>query len=205
MRIARRPPFFEKCLATCYFCPAPPPSPPPPLPPLPPSPSPPPSPPSPPCGDTDPVFCKTQLTSATQLYQNCKESIFYQKCQGTCFFCPAPPPSPPPPNLQLPPPPPSLPCGDADPSFCEAELETSAERVVKCKELAFYEKCQGTCLYCPQPPPSPPPPFPSLPPPPPPPSPPPPFPSLPPPPPPPCLEFVIELGSLLPGSWGRRL
>ena len=183
----KKSPFFDKCLATCYFCPAPPPSPPPPLPPLPPSPPPPPS---PPCGDTDPAFCKAQLTDATLLYNNCKESIFFQKCQGTCFFCPAPPPSPPPPNrhwtsvppppppplLPLPPPPPSLPCGDADPSFCEAELTTFAERTVKCKKLVFFEKCQGTCLYCPQPPPSPPPPFPSL----------------PPPPPPPYLEFVIQ-------------
>ena len=158
----------------------------PPPPPSPPSPSPSPS---PPCGDTHPGFCAAELTSSSEMFAKCKQAMFFERCQGTCYFCPAPPPppppSPPPPSPPSPPPPPSPPCGDADPTFCEAELTTYAERTVKCKELTFYERCQGTCLYCPQPPPSPPPPVPSL----------------PPSPPPPSLEFVIELGSF----FGRRL
>ena len=114
-------------------------------------------PPSPPCGDynTDPDFCAAELTSSAELSEKCKEDLFYEKCKGSCFFCPAPLPPPPP----SPSPPPS-PCGDTDPDFCAAELTSPVELIQKCKEGPFYEKCKGTCGYCPgagMPPPSPPP------------------------------------------------
>ena len=51
-------------------------------------------------------------------------------------------------------------CGDTDPSFCEAELPTLAEKIFKCGWPWIEEKCKGTCGYCPgagRPPPSPPP------------------------------------------------
>jgi len=96
----------------------------------------------------------------------------------------SPPLSPPPPS----PPPPSPPCGDADPTFCQNELPTSLDKANKCKSAPeFFNLCQGTCSFCPAPPPSPPlllpptpaPPTPSPSPPPPSPSPPPPSPSPP--------------------------
>ena len=101
------------------------------------------------CGDTDPGFCVAELTSsAVPFFIKCMEDLFYEKCKGSCFFCPAPPPSPPPP---------SPPCGDTDPGFCAAELTSFAEWFTKCMEDLFYEKCKGSCFFCPAPPPSPPP------------------------------------------------
>jgi uncharacterized protein YegL len=72
---------------------------------------------------------------------------------------PYPPPMPPPYPPSMPPfPPPTLPtpCGDADPTFCQANLPTAVEKKVHCKANMFFEKCLGTCGYCPAPPPSPP-------------------------------------------------
>ena len=40
-------------------------------------------------------------------------------------------------------------CGNTDPSFCEAELKTLAEKIFKCGWPTFVEKCKGTCGYCP--------------------------------------------------------
>jgi len=88
------------------------------------------------------------LTSSAELSVKCNEDLFYEKCKGSCFFCPAHPPSPPPP------------CGNTDPSFCEAELPTLGAKIFKCGLTTFVEKCKGTCGYCPgagRPPPSPPP------------------------------------------------
>ena len=76
-----------------------------------------------------------------------------------------PPPSPPPPVPSPPPPapppapPPTLPCGDADPLFCQAELTDSTELYRKCKKPLFFLLCEGSCFFCPAPPPSPPPPL----------------------------------------------
>merc|ERR1719223_813931 len=149
------PPHRLLCQLTCGFCSGPsPPPPPPPPPPL-------------PCGDADPGFCAAELTSSGELATKCKEDLFYEKCKGTCFFCPAPPPSPPPPLLPSPPPlpppspspSPSPPCGDTHPGFCAAELTSTTEMFAKCKQALFYERCKGTCYFCPAPP-SPPPPSP---------------------------------------------
>ena len=89
------------------------------------------------------------------------------------------------PRLSLIPPsqsPPS-PCGDTDPGFCREHLPTSLSKSLNCKTAGFYEKCWGSCGFCPlppaPPPPRPPPPLPPSP------SPPPPSPSPPPPSPPP--------------------
>ena len=158
-----------------------PPSPPPPVPSPPPPAAPPAPPPTLPCGDADPSFCQAELTDSTKLYVKCKKPLFYLLCEGSCFFCPAPPPSPPsppsppplppssppppsvpsPPPPAPPPPPPTLPkpCGDADPLFCQAELTDSTELYRKCKKPLFFLLCEGSCFFCPAPPPSPPPPL----------------------------------------------
>ena len=67
------------------------------------------------------------------------------------------------PKLHIPPPPlspsPSPPsCDDKNPTFCQHELTSYADKLAKCKTGPYSEVCRGTCEYCPAPP-SPPPPI----------------------------------------------
>ena len=92
------------------------------------------------CGDTDPGFCVAELTSsAVPFFIKCMEDLFYEKCKGSCFFCPAPPPSPPP----LPPsslPPPTNCAGLADETECTIKVERCQKKPPK-----SMRKCQKNC------------------------------------------------------------
>ena len=114
---------------------------------------PPPAPPSPspPCGDTDPSFCEAEL-HRQQLWTHrpillrgrvddglgqdiakCSfTSTFFDKCKGTCSFCPAPPPSPPPPS----------------PSCSDKEGETCNKKKCDKYPLRKKRKCRKTCDLC---------------------------------------------------------
>merc|ERR1719149_196415 len=67
-------------------------------------------------------FCNKKK-KGTKLSKSCKEAC----CQSP----PPPPPSPSPPSPS--PPPPSPPCGDTNPAFCADKLQTSGDKIDKCK------------------------------------------------------------------------
>ena len=109
-----------------------PPSSPPPLPPPPTSPSPPPPPPPPPYTFTT----KDSLKTAVQAYNDDVASAVVT--YGPIADWDVPPPQ--------------SPCMDKnkpnDPEYCQKAVGTFIDKITKCKQTNFIDKCERTCGFC---------------------------------------------------------